>query len=186
MGSHRGGLGQDQLVGDLGVGVFPVPPGDLVGHLGQLPADDRNAAGLTFRQQLEQHRKASNCSGCHAKLDPIGFGLENFDPVGRWRTRIAGKPVDSIGKLTSGEEFGTPAELKKILLARKDLFVRNLVERCLAYSLGRGLEFFDEPTVAEITRKLLATDCRAETLILEVTRSYPFQYRRTDPVVRVD
>ncbi len=160
----------------------PPPPQDA----GTLPADDRQPDGLTFRQRLEAHRQKASCSGCHAKLDPPGFGLENFDPIGRWRTEVAGKPVDSGGKLTTGESFATPAELKTVLLKKKDLMMRNLVERTLAYALGRGLEFYDEPTVQQITTKLLANDCRAEILMLEVAQSYPMQYRRNAPVVKLD
>jgi hypothetical protein len=160
----------------------PPPPQDA----GTLPADDRQPDGLTFRQRLEAHRQKASCSGCHAKLDPPGFGLENFDPIGRWRTEVAGKPVDSGGKLTTGESFANPAELKAVLLKKKDLVMRNLVERTLAYALGRGLEFYDEPTVQQITTKLLARDCRAEILIMEVAQSYPMQYRRNAPVVKLD
>ena len=165
------------------LGTPPPPPPQ---NAGTLPADDKQADGLSFRQRLEAHRQKASCSGCHAKLDPPGFGLENFDPIGRWRTQVAGKPVDSAGKLTTGESFSTPAELKAVLLKKKDLVVRNLVERTLAYAMGRGLEFYDEPTIQQITTKLLATDCRAETLLLEVAQSYPFQYRRNAPTVKLD
>jgi hypothetical protein len=165
------------------LGTPPPPPPQ---NAGTLPADDRQPDGLTFRQRLELHRQKASCSGCHAKLDPPGFGLENFDPIGRWRTEVAGKPVDSGGKLTTGETFSTPAELKTVLLKKQDLVMRNLVERTLAYALGRGLEFYDEPTVQQITTKLLANDCRAEMLILEVAQSYPFLYRRNATVVKLD
>lgn len=165
------------------LGTPPPPPPQ---NAGQLPADDKDPGGLTFRQLLEKHRKASNCSGCHAKLDPLGFGLENFDPIGRWRTEIAGKSVDSAGELTTGERFSTPKDLKAVLLSKKQLIIRNLVERTLAFALGRGLEFYDEPTVSSITKTLLATDAKFEMLILEVVKSYPFQFRRNDPVVKID
>ena len=165
------------------LGTPPPPPPQ---NAGTLPADDRHPDGLTFRQRLEEHRKKASCSGCHAKLDPPGFGLENFDPIGRWRTEIAGKPVDSGGKLTTGEEFSTPAELKAVLLKKKHLVMRNLVERTLAYSLGRGLEFYDEPTIVQITQKLLASDCRAEVLLMEVAKSFPFQFRRNEPIAKVE
>lgn len=160
----------------------PPPPQDA----GQLPADDRHPDGLTLRQRLEAHRANSKCAGCHAKLDPPGFGLENFDAIGRWRTEAGGKPVDSGGKLTTGEKFTNPAELKVALLNKKDLIIRNLVERTLAYATGRGMEFYDTPTVNGITAKLLASDCKAETLIFEVAKSYPFQNRRNEPIVKVD
>src|SRR5438045_2584995 len=93
----------------------PPPPADVP----ELPKDDAAKDGLTFRQRLEQHRTRAECAACHSRMDPIGFGLENFDPVGRWRTTQAGQPVDSAGVLTNGEKFAGPAELKKILLDRK-------------------------------------------------------------------
>jgi hypothetical protein len=160
----------------------PPPPQDA----GTLPADDQQADGLSFRQRLEAHRQKAACAGCHNKLDPPGFGLENFDAIGRWRTQAAGKPVDSGGKLTTGEEFKSPAELKQVLLTKKPLIIKNLVERTLAYALGRGLEYYDADTVRSITETLMAKDCRAETLILEVAKSYPFLHRRVEPVAKVD
>src|SRR5690606_33814935 len=106
--------------------------------VGILPQDDRPRDGLTFRQRLEEHRNKPSCASCHSKLDPLGFGLENFDAIGRWREEISGEPVDSTGVFATGEEFQGPAALKAILVeSRRDLFVRNLVERMLSYALRR-------------------------------------------------
>jgi hypothetical protein len=111
-------------------------------------------------------------------MDPIGFGLENFDPIGRWRTEIAGHPVDAAGQLTTGESFTGPAQLKAILLRKKDAFVRNVTQRLLAYALGRGLEFYDEGPVKKITDSLAKSDDKSTVLVIEIVKSYPFRYRR--------
>lgn len=157
------------------LGTPPPPPPPIVATL---PPDDRVRDGLTLRQRLEEHRKNPNCAACHARLDPMGFALENFDPIGRWRGVIDGKPVDASGVLPGGDVVDGPAALKDALLARRELFVRHLVEKLLAYSLGRGLEYYDIPAVRQIVRRLEAEDFRARTLVLEVVRSLPFRHRR--------
>jgi hypothetical protein len=114
-------------------------------------------------------------------MDPLGFGLENFDAIGRWRTGIAGAPVDASGVMIDGTKFSGPAELKAYLLghARED-FVRHLTEQVLSYALGRGLEPSDAPAVKRITTALEKSDYRSEALILGVVNSYPFRYRRNE------
>src|SRR5205085_121840 len=128
------------------------------------------------------HRKDANCASCHKRMDPLGFGLENFDPTGQWRSNIAGLPVDAGGELVSGEKFDGPAELKQLFLKSKQQFIRNLTEKMMAYALGRGLEYYDRPTVKQITNALEADNYRSTTLITSIIKSYPFQYRRNDPV----
>ena len=152
----------------------PPPPPDLP----ELPKDDAHQNGLSFRKQLELHRKEAACASCHNRMDPIGFGLENYDPVGRWRTELAGEAVDATGVMNTGESFTGPAELKKVLLNRREQFVRNLTEKMLAYALGRGLEYYDQPTVKEITDGLAKNGYKSSTLVLEIVKSYPFRYRR--------
>jgi hypothetical protein len=155
----------------------PPPPPDVK----VLPPDDRPRGDQTFRQRLEQHRSKPACAACHAKLDPLGFGLESFDPLGRWRDEIGGVKVDASGTLTSGEKFVGPAELKEILIKQKsDLFVRNLTRRTLSYALRRGLEPYDNPTVKEIMTSVAEKDYRATVLIAEIVKSFPFQYRRSE------
>jgi hypothetical protein len=160
------------------LGTPPPPPPPLVKSL---PPDDRPRDGLTLRQRLEKHRENPDCAACHKRMDPLGFGLENFDAIGRWRTNSAGGPVDASGVMTTGEKFNGPAELKKVLLAKKEDFMRNVSEKMLAYALGRGLEFTDTPAVRKIAKSLAAEDCRSSTLVLEVVKSYPFQYRKDNP-----
>src|SRR5205823_5434138 len=105
-----------------------------------------NGKKLTLRQRLEKHRANPECAACHARIDPLGFGLENFDSIGRWRDTEAGESVDAAGTLVSGESFRGPAELKRMLVTTKrEQFVKNLTQKLLSYALGRGLEYYDEP-----------------------------------------
>jgi hypothetical protein len=159
----------------------PPPPPDVP----KLPEDDTPSATqgattttLSIRQRLEQHRADPNCTSCHARMDPLGFGLENFDPIGRWRTDLAGQPIDTLGTLSTGETFTGPAELKAILLKKKDDFARTLTQKLLAYALGRGLEFYDEAPVKKITDQLAKSDYKSTALVIEIVNSYPFRYRR--------
>ncbi len=152
----------------------PPPPPDA----GVLPADDKSADGLSFREQLELHREKPSCAGCHEKIDPLGFGLENFDAIGRWRsTNANGKPVDSLATLPGDIKFSTPAELKKLLLASDELFLRNTARKLLGYSLGRPLEYYDEPVISDLVKILRADHLYFRTLIHAITRSAPFQNR---------
>ncbi len=152
----------------------PPPPPDA----GVLPGDDKSSEGLTFRQQLEVHREKRECAGCHAKIDPLGFGLENFDAVGRWREKDAnGKPVDSKATLPGNIVFSSPAELKTILLSADELFLRNIARKMLAYSLGRALEYYDEPVISALVADLRKNDLRIRPLIHAITTSDPFQNR---------
>jgi hypothetical protein len=160
------------------LGTPPPPPPAMVKSL---PTDDRIRNGLTFRERLEQHRKKAECAACHARLDPLGFGLENYDVIGRWRDRIQEKPVDASGKLTTGEDFVGPVALKTILVeTKRELFVRNLVERMLAYALRRGVEYYDAPAIKQIMAELEAKDYRGASLVTAVVESFPFQYRRNE------
>ena len=161
------------------LGTPPPPPPPQVKSL---PQDDVPVDGLTLRQQLEKHREKAECAACHEKMDPLGFGLENYDPIGRWRTQIGKTTVDASGVLPGGTSFTGPAELKQLLLARKDDFARNITEKALAYALGRGLEYYDMPTVKRIATTLAENDYRSSVLILEIAKSYPFQFRRNDPI----
>jgi len=152
------------------------PPGDA----GELPGDAGESRGKTLREEIELHRTRKICMSCHIKLDPIGFGLQNFDAIGRWRDEEAGKPVDSSGVMPDGKRFGGPVELKQVLLERKDEFVKNLCARMLSYALGRKLEYFDEAEVLDIFDQVKNDDYHARTLIGAVISSYPYRYRDSD------
>ncbi len=158
----------------LGYTQPPPPPGtpDL---------DDTKRTELhgTTRQKLEQHRKDPACASCHARMDPIGFGLENFDGIGVWRDKENGQPVDATGQLSSGEKFTGPTELRNLLLKEKRAdFLRCATEKMLTYALGRGLEYYDRPAVDKITAALDKNDAKFSTLVMEIVNSAPFQMRR--------
>ena len=149
----------------------PAPPG--------VPPLDESKAGqsATLRQQMEEHRKNPVCASCHSRMDPLGFGLENFNAIGEWRTQEGKFPVDASGALPDGRTFQTPAQLKAILKADRDVVVRGLTERLLIYALGRGLERYDKPAVAEIAAKLPSQDYKFSQLVLGIVNSLPFQMR---------
>jgi hypothetical protein len=151
----------------------PPPPANVP------PLDDTKAGESgTLRQQMEEHRKNPVCASCHSRMDPLGFGLENFNAIGAWRTEEGKFPVDASGALPDGRSFHTPAELKTILKADRDVFVRALTEKLLTYALGRGLERYDRPVVAEIAAKLPSHDYKFSGLVLDIVNSLPFQMRR--------
>ncbi len=162
------------------LGTPPPPPPPLVKSL---PQNDAPVDGLTLRQQLEKHREQPECSACHVRMDPLGFGLENFDPIGRWRARIGNQAVDASGVLPGGEKFEGPAALRTVLLDRKEEIVRNVTQKMLAYALGRGLEYYDTPTVNSIVNALAKSDYRSSVLITEIVKSFPFGYRRNQPLL---
>jgi hypothetical protein len=155
----------------------PEPPPDV-------PALDEDSVGsaASLRQQLEKHRTNAICASCHDRMDVLGFGLENYDAIGRWRTMDGKFPVDSSGTLPNGKSFSSPAELRALLKDDLPDFARCLTEKMLIYSLGRGLERYDKKTVNEIVAKLEASGYRFQTLVHEIVRSLPFQMRRGEEV----
>lgn len=156
----------------LGARVPPPPP-----NAGTLPKDDRDTKGLSFRKQLELHRSKAECASCHQRMDPLGFGLENFDPIGRFRSEQAGQPIDAFGELPSGEKFNGPRELRNVLLQKKSDFLRNLARKLLGYALGRQLYRFDQCVVDDALKALEADGYKAPTLIERIALSYPFRHR---------
>jgi len=128
---------------------------------------------------MEQHRANPACAVCHTRMDPIGFALENFDAIGRWRTTDAGSEIDSSGVLPDGTRFEGPAALRKALLRNPEQFVNTIAEKLLTYALGRKLEYYDAPAVRGITRQAGVKDYRWSSLILGVVKSTPFQMRRS-------
>jgi hypothetical protein len=135
----------------------------------------------TLRQRMEQHRDDPLCASCHARLDPIGFGLENFDAIGAWRTKEGDFPIDATGRLAGGESFQGAQELIGILAqTKRDQFVRCLADRFLTYALGRGLEYYDKCALDRICQNVARRGYRFSALIVEVVNSVPFQMRRGD------
>ena len=155
----------------LGTPVPPPPP-----DVPPLKTDAENGVKLGMREKLLQHRASPSCAACHKLMDPIGFGMENFDWMGRWRDQDAdGKPIDATGELPSGEKFSGPVELRQALLSRKQDFIGNLTGRVLGYALGRSLQDGDSCTVQRIVETLEKDEYRARTLIREVVLSVPFR-----------
>ena len=154
----------------------PTPPADVPA----LEQQDANAGiGLNLRQRTERHRADPACSSCHQAIDPIGFGLENFDVLGRWRDRDdTGAPVDAVGELPGRQRFSTPGDLKRLISARKDDFCRALVQRILAYTLCRSLSGYDEVIADEIADAVAKDGYRFQTVWVKIATSYPFLNRR--------
>jgi hypothetical protein len=152
----------------------PPPPPNI-------PALDNNtvSASLPMRQRLAAHRANPACASCHDVMDPVGFSLENFDAVGRWRATEQGKPVDASGGLSDGSTFTGVAALERGLLARPELFAGTLAEKLLTFALGRGVESYDAPAIRQIVRRAQADDYRFSALILGLVNSTPFQMRKT-------
>jgi mono/diheme cytochrome c family protein len=153
----------------------PPPPPDVP----PLEGRRRRLTG-TLRQRLEQHRKNPNCFPCHARMDPIGFALENYDAIGRWRTKEGEFTVDSSGEFPGGQKFKGPAELIAILKTRKQEFTRTLTEKMLTYALGRGLEPHDNCNVNEVAGAIARDGYRFSALVNQVVQSEPFRMRRGD------
>ncbi len=155
------------------LGTPPPPPPANVPAL----ADNTVAANLSVRQRLAQHRADPNCAGCHDVVDPIGFALENFDAVGRWRERDESGLIDARGGLPDGRQIKGVAGLEEGLLDRPELFVGTMSEKLLTYALGRGLEPTDGPAIRAVVRAAQADDFRLSSLILAIVKSTPFQMR---------
>jgi hypothetical protein len=132
---------------------------------------------LPVRQRLMQHRANAACANCHNLIDPVGFALENFDAVGRWRTLEDGQPVDCSGGLPDGSRFTGVDGLETALLKRPEIFAGTLTEKLLTFALGRGIEYYDGPAVREIVRKAQAADFRFSSMIEGIVTSTPFRMR---------
>jgi Protein of unknown function (DUF1592)/Protein of unknown function (DUF1588)/Protein of unknown function (DUF1585)/Protein of unknown function (DUF1587)/Protein of unknown function (DUF1595)/Planctomycete cytochrome C len=153
---------------------MPAPPPNV-------PAlEDSNKEGkpLSVREMLEKHRANPVCASCHARMDPLGLSLENFDAIGQWRTTDAGKPIDASGVLLDGTKVNGPRPLRAALMAQKGQFVKAVTEKLLTYALGRGLEYYDAPTIRAIDRAAEAEDYRWSAIVLGIVKSSEFQMRR--------
>jgi hypothetical protein len=160
------------------LGAPPPPPPPNVPALKDEPGDVKLAS---VRERMEQHRKNPVCASCHARMDPLGFALENFDAIGRWRTQSeAGTPIDSAGVLPDGTTFDGPAELRRVLASRRTEFVTTVTTKLLTYALGRGVEYYDMPAIRKIVREAALRDDRWSSVIVGIVKSLPFQMRRSE------
>lgn len=159
--------------------VFGSPPPPPPANVSQLKEEhEPGKEPKSFREQLAQHANDSTCAACHKRIDPMGFGLENFDAIGRWRDSYGGLPVDSTGTLPGGVSFKGATEMKKLLLARKDQFVHNVVEQAMLYALGRELKYYDDGTIFGVQRALEKDNYKFSTLILGIVKSPQFMTRK--------
>ena len=151
----------------------PPPPPDIPG----LPEAGEGGKPASVRERLERHRRNPACATCHSQMDPLGFALENFDAIGRWRTTEAGAPVDASGAMPGGSRFEGPAGLRELLLDHQEEFLRTVTEKLLAYALGRAVQPADRPAVRRIVRDAAAQDYRWSAIIAGIVDSVPFQMR---------
>ena len=154
----------------------PPPPPDVPG----LKETTDDGQPRSMREAMEQHRVNPACASCHQRMDPLGFALENFDAIGRWRTLSESKtPIDATGQLPSGERFEGPVGLRAQLLKSPDQFVTTITDKLLMYALGRSVEAYDAPTVRTIVRQAARNDYRFSTIVLGIVNSTPFQMRKS-------
>ncbi|KAA5546196.1 DUF1592 domain-containing protein [Roseiconus nitratireducens] len=156
---------------------LPSPPPDA----GTLPGGEKESKDKTVRERLEQHRANPTCAACHDLIDPIGFAMENFDVLGRWRDQEGKQPIDAAGKLPSGETFDGPQALRKVLVERKHDFREQMCRKMLGYALGRSLTDADACTIEQLAERLRKQDDRILSLVEAIATSYPFTHR--DPPV---
>jgi hypothetical protein len=156
------------------LGTPPPPP------LPDVPAlkDNSVSATLSVRERLAEHRANAQCASCHNLMDPVGFSLENFDAVGRWRIMEEGEPIDNSGGLPDGKTFDGVSGLERGLMERPEIFVTTLTEKLLTYALGRGVEYYDEPAVRKIVQDAQKKDFRFSSIIVGIANSTPFKMRK--------
>jgi hypothetical protein len=159
----------------LGTPPPPAPP-DVPG----LKETNDDGKPATLRNLMEQHRKNPACAGCHVRMDPLGFALENFDAIGRWRATSDGQPIDAAGALPDGSTFNGLSGLRTLMASHRDDFALTVTRKLLTYSLGREVEYYDLPVVRRIARDAAAADYRWSSIILGIVKSVPFQMRRSE------
>jgi Protein of unknown function (DUF1592)/Protein of unknown function (DUF1588)/Protein of unknown function (DUF1585)/Protein of unknown function (DUF1587)/Protein of unknown function (DUF1595)/Planctomycete cytochrome C len=152
----------------------PAPPPNIPA----LEASAPEGKVLSVREMLETHRANAVCASCHSRMDPLGLSLENFDAIGQWRSTDAGKPIDASGVLLDGTKVQGPAELRRALVAQKEQFVRTVTAKLMTYTLGRGIEYYDQPAIRAIVSNAAANDYRWSSVVSGIVKSVPFQMRR--------
>ena len=163
--------------------LLGAPPPNPPANVPPLRESATGTKDVSVRARLEEHRENPVCAACHTKMDPIGFALENFDGTGVWRTKDGLDPIDASGTMVDGTPVNGPASLRAALMARSDVFIRNLTQKLLTYGLGRGVEYYDMPAVRAIDRDAARENNRFSAIILGIVKSVPFQMRRAAPDV---
>lgn len=152
----------------------PAPPPNVP----PLKENDGKTPPKALRDRMEQHRANPVCASCHTRMDPLGFALENFDAIGKWRTAEDGVPIDATSTLVDGTNILGPQGFRDMLIARKDQFIGTVVEKLLSYAMGRSVEYYDQPTVRQLVRDNAKDGYKWSSLILGIVNSQPFQMRR--------
>jgi hypothetical protein len=160
--------------------LFGAPPPPPPPNVPPLPPSVENNRLFSMRERTELHRRNPVCASCHVRMDPLGFALEHFDPIGQWRTTDAGVPIDASGELPDGTTFIGVSGLRALVAGQRENLARTVTKKLLTYALGRRVEMYDMPAVRTIVHNALATDLRWSTLITGIVRSVPFQMRRTE------
>jgi hypothetical protein len=155
------------------LGTPPPPPPPEVDNVLKEEPDGKKK--LTVPQLMARHRDNPSCVACHQMIDPLGLAFESFDPTGKWRDKDQDQPIDTRGELIDGTKFNGVAELKTVLMTRKDEFTRGFVEKMLTYALGRKLDYYDVATVNRITQAVKDDGYKFSRVVIEVARSYPFR-----------
>ena len=153
----------------------PPPPPSVNTNLDET----KTAKAATVREMLEQHRANPACASCHARMDPLGFSLENFDALGQWRTTDGAAAIDASGVLLDGTKVSGPAALRGALLGKKEQFVKAVTGKLLMYAVGREMDYHDAPAIRAIMRNAATDDYRWSSMILAIVKSTPFQMRQT-------
>jgi len=162
--------------------VLGTPPDPPPANAGMFKDEKKTKEPKDFREKLAQHATDAACAGCHAKMDPLGFGLDNYNAIGSWRPTT--NELDTSGTLPNGEKFGGVDDLKKLLWTKREQFVRNLTSEMLTYALGRNIDYFDEGQITRIKAAADKDSDKFSSIILGIVNSYPFQYRRNaEPIV---
>jgi hypothetical protein len=167
-------VGRGKWILDNVLGAPPPPPPP---NAGTLKENESGGKVLSLRQRMEQHRANAVCASCHARMDPLGFALENFDATGQWRTREGDTVIDASAALPDGSRFSGPAGLRNWVTARPEQFAASVTEKLMIYALGRGIEHYDAPAVRKVVRQSAAGGYKFQSLLLGVVKSMPFQMR---------
>jgi hypothetical protein len=159
--------------------ILDAPPPAPPPNVPALEESSKDGRPRSVREMLEAHRSNPSCASCHARMDPLGLSLENFDAIGQWRTEDAGTPINASGVLLDGTNVDGPAALRRALVVQREQFVRTVTSKMLTYAIGRGLEYYDAPAVRGIVRAAAADDYRWSSTIVALVKSAPFRMRRT-------
>jgi hypothetical protein len=158
--------------------VLGTPPPPPPANVPPLREDPNRGKLLSMRERMEQHRVNPVCASCHARMDPLGLALENFDAVGRWRSHMpGGTPIDASGAMPDGTKFDGPSDLRQLLVRNPEQFATVVTEKLLTYALGRGVEYYDAPAIRQTTRGAAASNYTLASLVVGVVKSTPFQMR---------